>query len=333
MIRAWAAKGRKQKLEPFNYEPGELGPEEVEIAVEHCGICHSDLSVINDDWGISTYPLIPGHEAVGRVVALGAAAKGLRLGQKVGVGWSAGSCLHCRQCLAGDQHLCAENVATILGHNGAFADRLRAQWPWAIPLPENLDMREAGPLLCGGVTVFSPLKIFDVKPTHRVGVVGIGGLGHLALKFARAWGCEVVAFTSNLAKAEEAKSFGAHEVLGSRSAEELARASDSLDLLLVTANVPLDWSALIATLRPKGRLHLVGAVLEPIAINAMHLIDAQHSLSGSPTGSPVTIAEMLEFAARHGILPQTEHFPLDEVNEALARLAAGKARYRIVLDM
>ncbi|HYA81083.1 MAG TPA: alcohol dehydrogenase catalytic domain-containing protein, partial [Methylocystis sp.] len=141
MIRAWAANGPKQKLERIDYDPGELGPEEVEIAVEHCGICHSDLSVIQDDWGVSTYPLIPGHEAVGRVTALGAAAKGLSIGQKVGVGWSAGSCLHCRQCLSGDQHLCAESVATILGHNGAFADRVRAQWAWVIPLPENLDMR------------------------------------------------------------------------------------------------------------------------------------------------------------------------------------------------
>jgi alcohol/geraniol dehydrogenase (NADP+) len=333
MIRAWAAMGPKQPLERFDYEPGELGPEEVEIAVEHCGVCRSDLSVVNNDWGGSVYPLIPGHEAVGRVVALGSLAKGLAIGQKVGVGWSSGSCMCCRPCLSGDQHLCAQSAPTIIGHHGGFAERVRAQWPWAIPIPDGLDMRDAGPLLCGGVTMFAPLKTFGVKPTDRVGVVGIGGLGHLGLKFARAWGCEVIAFSSNPAKADEARSFGAHQVVSSRNEADLARAKGSLDLLLVTTNVPLDWSALMATLRPKGRLHVVGAVLEPLPINAFDLIMPQRSVSGSPTGSPVTIAETLEFAARHDILPQTEHLPLDQANKALARLAAGKARYRIVLDV
>jgi len=334
MIKAFAAKAPKQPLEPFDYDPGPLGSEEVEVAVEHCGLCHSDLSVLNNEWGFSTYPLVPGHEAIGRVVALGANAKGLKIGQRVGVGWTAGTCGCCRPCLSGDQHLCStNNVATILRHHGGFAERVRAQWPWAIPLPDGLDPREAGPLLCGGVTVFAPLKVFNVRPTARVGVVGIGGLGHLGLKFARAWGCEVVAFTSDPAKAEEAKGFGAHAVVGSRSADDLARLKGSLDLVLVTANAPLDWSALIATLKPHGRMHVVGAVLEPIPISAFALMAGQRSVSGSPTGSPTTIAEMLEFSARHGILPQTEHFPIDRVNEALAHLDAGKARYRIVLDI
>lgn len=332
-IKAWAAKGPNQPLEPFEYDPGPLGAEEVEIAVDHCGICHSDLSVLRDEWGLSTYPAVLGHEVIGRVVAMGPQAKGLSVGQRVGLGWGAGSCMHCRSCLGGDQHLCAQSAPTIVGHYGGFADRVRAQWPWAIPLPDGLDPAEAGPLLCGGVTVFAPLELYSVKPTSRVGVVGIGGLGHLGLKFARAWGCEVIAFSSSRSKTEEAKSFGAHHVVGTHDEDDLKSLAGSLDLLLVTVNTPLNWPAMIATLRPKGRLHIVGAVLEPVPVMAFDLIMTQRSVSGSPTGSPVTIADMLKFAARHNILPQTEHFPIARVNDAMAHLAEGKARYRIVLDM
>ncbi|HYE34263.1 NADPH-dependent aldehyde reductase Ahr [Methylocaldum sp.] len=331
-IRAWAARSAGRALEPYEFDPGPLGPEEVEIAVEYCGICHSDLSVIDNEWGISTYPVVPGHEAVGRVVALGDQAKGLTLGQRVGVGWNSGSCLYCRHCLAGDQHLCVRIQPTIVGHHGAFADRLRAHWVWVIPIPEALDASTVGPLLCGGITVFSPLLDFDVKPTHRVGVVGIGGLGHMALKLLNAWGSEVTAFTTSEAKYEEAKTLGAHHVVFSRKPETMKAIAGSLDMILDTVNVPLDWKAMVATLAPKGRLHVVGAVLEPIPVIAMSLISGQRSVSGSPTGSRSTIDMMLDFAARHGIAPQVEHFPMSRVNDALEHLRAGKARYRIVLD-
>lgn len=333
MIKGWAARAPKEKLEPYEYDLGELGAEEVEIAVEHCGICHSDLSIVNNEWGISTYPVVPGHEVIGTVTALGAQAKGLQVGQKVGVGWCAGSCMHCNPCIGGDQNLCPENVATIVGRNGGFAERVRVQWPWAIPLPEGLDPSDAGPLMCGGVTVYTPFEEFDIRSRDRVGVVGIGGLGHLAVKFANAWGCEVTAFTSHDSKADEARSFGAHNVVNSRSDADLQRIAGTLDFLIVTVNVPLNWRAMINTLGPKGRLHVVGAVLKPIPVIAMELINQQRSVSGSPNGSPIMMRRMLEFAARHNILPQTEHFPIAQVNDALAHLEAGKARYRIVLDM
>lgn len=193
-------------------------------------------------------------------------------------------------------------------------------------------MSAAGPLLCGGITVFNPLQQFGVRPTDRVGVVGIGGLGHLALKFSRAWGCEVTAFTSSSSKLDEAKEFGAHHVFSSRDSNAIRAAAGSLDVLLVTVNASLDWEAFIATLAAHGRLHIVGAVLEPIPVQAFDLIPHQRSISGSPTGSPVDIATMLDFAARHQIAPQVEHFPMSRVNDALAHLRAGKARYRIVLD-
>jgi uncharacterized zinc-type alcohol dehydrogenase-like protein len=333
LIRAWAAQGPKQALAPYQFDPGPLRPEEVEVAVEYCGICHSDLSVWNNDWGFSQYPLVPGHEAIGRVVAVGEQARGfLQVGQRVGIGWTAESCMHCRLCLAGDQHLCAQAVPTMVGRHGAFAERVRAHWAWTIPVPDGLDAGAAGPLLCGGVTVFAPFPAFGVKPTGRVGVVGIGGLGHMALQFAAAWGCEVTAFTSSESKSAEARGFGAHRVVSSRGSDAIRAIAGSLDLLLVTVNVPLDWAALLATVAPHGRMHVVGAVLEPIPVNAFDLIGAQRSISGSPTGPPVTIATMFDFAVRHNIAPRVEHFPMSRVNDALAHLAAGKARYRIVLD-
>ena len=221
--------------------------------------------------------------------------------------------------------------ATIVGHRGGFASHVRAHWAWAIPLPEKLDFAEAGPLLCGGITVFSPLVMY-IKPTDRVGVIGIGGLGHMAVKFAAAYGCDVTAFTSSPSKFEEARGFGASHVVSSKDSAAIKELAGNFDLLICTVNVKLDWDAMISALAPNGRLHVVGAVLEPIPVAAFSLIEKQRSVSGSPTGSPAAIATMLDFASRHHVGPQTEHFPMSQINEAFARLGSGKARYRIVLD-
>lgn len=331
-ISAWAAQRAGGPLEPYEFDAGRLGPDEVEVTVDYCGICHSDLSMLGNEWGMTAYPFVPGHEAIGRVVDLGDNVKGLEFGQRVGVGWTAWSCMQCRWCLSGEQHLCPDAQGTIMGRPGAFADRVRAHWVWVMPIPETLDPGAAGPLLCGGITVFAPLLAFDVKPTARVGVVGIGGLGHMALMFLDAWGCEVTAFTSSPSKHDEARALGADHVVSSRDPEAMKAISGSLDLILDTVNVPLDWEALFATLAPKGRLHVVGAVLEPIPVPAMTLIMGQRSMSGSPTGSRSAIDIMLDFAARHGIAPKVEHYPMSRVNDAVAHLAAGKARYRVVLD-
>lgn len=331
-IHAYAALTTKGTLEPYSYDPGELGPEEVEIKVTHCGICHSDLSMLDNDWGMTTYPFVPGHEAVGRITAVGEHAKGLKVGQLVGVGWSAYSCLSCHECLSGEHNLCPSNQGTIVGRHGGFADRLRVQWVWARPLPEGLDPAKAGPLLCGGVTVFNPLAMYATSPTARVGVIGIGGLGHMALQFASKWGCEVHAFTTSDSKEQEAKTLGAHYVHNTKKPDALKKLAGSLDLIISTINVPLDAPALLNTLAPHGRLHVVGAVLEPLQVPAMSLIMGQKSVTGSPTGSPTLLDSMLTFSARHGVAPVTETFPMSKVNDALEHLRAGKARYRIVLE-
>lgn len=331
MIDAWVAGSVKQKLVRRQMDLGPLGADDVEVAVEHCGLCHSDLSMLNNDWGMSQFPAILGHEAVGRVVAVGSAAKGVKVGQRVGIGWNANSCMHCRQCMSGDHHLCSQGQPTIAGHFGGFASRVRSHWAWAIPLPEEINVAESGPLLCGGVTVFSPLARF-AKPTDRVGIIGIGGLGHMAVKFAAAYGCDVTAFTSNESKFAEARSFGANHVVSTRDPAAIQKLAGTFDLLIVTVNVSLDWNAIIGTLAPNGRMHVVGAVLEPIPVAAFSLIMGQRSISGSPTGSPVAMATMLDFAARHKVTPQTEHYPMSRINEAFERLESGKARYRIILD-
>lgn len=331
-IKALAANGPKASFEPFSYDPGQLGAEEVEVAVEYCGICHSDLSMRNNDWGMTAYPFVGGHEVIGKISAVGVNARGLQVGQSVGVGWTAESCMACQQCLAGDHHLCAKARGTIVQRHGGFATHLRVHWAWAIPMPEGLDGSKVGPLFCGGITVFNPLLQLNVKPTDRVGVVGIGGLGHMALKFFRAWGCEVVAFTSSDSKRDEALSLGAHRVVNSRNTDDIAKLAGTLDAIVSTVNVTMDWNALIGALAPRGKLHIVGAVAEPISFAIFPLIMGARSISSSPTGSPTGIATMLTFAARHGVEPTTELYPMSKINEAFERLESGKARYRIVLE-
>jgi uncharacterized zinc-type alcohol dehydrogenase-like protein len=331
MIKAFAAKEQGGPLEPFEYDPGDLARDDVEIDVAYCGICHSDLSMLDNAWGMTQYPLVPGHEVAGTISAVGQDVTHLKVGDRVGLGWHAGYCLTCSACQDGDHNLCATSQSTIVGRHGGFADKVRAQAISVVLLPEGVDLESAGPLFCGGITVFNPLVQFDVKPTSRVGVVGIGGLGHMALKFLNAWGCHVTAFTSTEAKQAEALALGAHQAINSTDPAALEAVAGQYDLILSTVNVKLDWNAYLSTLAPRGRLHFVGATLEPLDIGAMGLIMSQRSISGSPVGSPATIAQMLAFAAHHEIAPQVETFPLDQVNEALDHLRSGKARYRVVL--
>lgn len=332
MIKAYAAFEAGGSLQPFEFDPGPLGRDEVEIAVESCGICHSDLSMLDNEWRRSKFPLVPGHEVIGTLAQVGSGVSQLKLGQRVGLGWHAGYCMSCPSCLEGDHNLCAGAEGSIVGRHGGFADRVRAKAASVVPLPDQLDSQSAGPLFCGGITVFNPLVQFNLAPTARAAVIGIGGLGHLALQFLRAWGCEVTAFTSSDDKQAQALELGAHHTLDSRDKAALKAAAGRFDLILSTVNVKLDWNSYLATLRPKGRLHFVGATLEPLDIGAFSLIGGQRSISGSPVGSPATIARMLEFAVRHKIQPMVEVYPFDQVNQAVQRLRSGQARYRVVLS-
>jgi uncharacterized zinc-type alcohol dehydrogenase-like protein len=332
LVKAFAATERNAALEPFEYELGPVGPQDVDITVEYCGICHSDLSMLENAWGLTEYPLVPGHEVAGTVAAVGSHVTHVAIGDRVGLGWHAGYCLTCPDCLSGHHNMCPSASGTIVGRHGGFADTVRAQAASVIKLPAAVDSSKAGPLFCGGITVFNPLVQFDIPATAQVGVIGIGGLGHMALQFMRAWGCRVTAFTSSGSKQEEALKLGAHETINSRDPEAIAAAAGRFDLLMSTVNVKLDWNACLGTLKPRGRMHFLGVVMEPLDLSLMPMLVNQLSVSASPVGSPATIARMLKFCADHGIKPVTEHFPISKVNEALDHLRSGKARYRIVLD-
>lgn len=331
MIKALAATEAAGELKPFEYDPGALGDHDVEIAVEYCGVCHSDLSMLNNEWGITQFPFVPGHEVAGRISGVGKHVAQFKLGDRVGLGWHSAYCNTCQTCMEGDHNLCAGSQGTIIGRHGGFADKVRAQASSVVKLPDGLDMEKAGPLFCGGITVYNPMVQFDLKPTARVAVIGIGGLGHMALKFLNAWGCEVTAFTSSEAKREEALTLGAHKTLNSRDENELKSAAGNFDLILSTVNVGLDWGAYVQTLRPKGRLHFLGAVLEPVQLSVFALMGGQRSVSSSPVGSPAVIAQMLDFAVRHGIEPQVEVFNMTDVSKAMDYLENGSPRYRVVL--
>ncbi|MGV7091890.1 NADPH-dependent aldehyde reductase Ahr [Siccibacter turicensis] len=332
-IKSYAAPQAGAELELYEYDAGDLKPEDVEIKVEYCGICHSDLSMIDNEWGFSQYPLVAGHEVIGRVHALGSSAqdKGLKVGQRVGIGWTANSCGHCDACISGNQVNCVEGSVPTIINRGGFADKIRANWQWAIPLPESIDAASAGPLLCGGITVFKPLLMHHVTATSRVGVIGIGGLGHIAIKLLRAMGCEVTAFSSNPSKEQEILGMGADRVVNSRDPEALKALAGQFDLIINTVNVSLDWMPYFQALAYGGNFHTVGAVMKPFEVPAFSLIAGDRSIAGSSTGSPHELRTLMKLAGRAKVAPQTEEFPMSRINEAIQHVRDGKARYRVVL--
>lgn len=330
-IKAYAATQAKGELKPFEYELKALKPDEIDIEVLHCGLCHSDMSMLDNDWRITSYPFVPGHEIVGKIIEVGEQVRHLKIGQTVGVGWSAASCLVCDECMSGNHNLCNRVQATIVGRFGGFADKLRCQAAWAIPIPDGVELSTIGPLFCGGITVFTPLLQHNISPLDSVGVVGIGGLGHMALLFLKAWGCEVTAFSTSPEKEEEARQLGAHHFVSTHDKDALKKRRGSLDLVIDTVNVELNWDAYLQTLKPKGALHIVG-VARNVSARIGNLMGKQRSISASPTGSPFAMREMVKFAARHNIKPLVESYKMSDINDAMERLRTGKPRYRIVLD-
>jgi uncharacterized zinc-type alcohol dehydrogenase-like protein len=330
-IHGLAVHAAGAQLLPYKFDPGELQANEVEIKISHCGVCHSDVHLIDNDWGFSKYPFIPGHEIVGTVLAVGSNVKDRAVGERVGVGWQADSCGICEWCRQGDEHLCAQSQPTCVGRNGGYADKIRVNSRFAIPVPEVLESENVAPLLCGGITVYSPLRNHGVRPSSRVGVIGIGGLGHMGLQFAKAFGAEVTAFSTSKDKEAEAASLGAHHFVNTRDTGALKKVAGSFDFLLSTVSADQDWQAYVNALRPKGVLCVVGVPPSPMQIQAFPLIGQQKAISGSPTGSPRDLHEMLDVAARHGVKAITERFPMSKANDAVAKAKKNQVRYRAVL--
>jgi uncharacterized zinc-type alcohol dehydrogenase-like protein len=331
LIHGFATHAAGAELLPYKYDPGDIKQNEVEIAISHCGICRSDIHIIDNDWGISQYPLIPGHEIVGTITATGTAVLGLNIGDRVGVGWQAHSCGHCEWCLQGAENLCADSQGTCVQRHGGYADHVRVNGRFVFPIPEGMDSERTAPLLCGGITVYNPLRTHGVNPSSCVGIVGIGGLGHLAIQFAHAFGAEVTAFSMSPAKEPDARSLGADNFVNTRETKTLKNLAGHFDFILSTVEADQDWSAYIAALRPNGVLCFVGVPPSVLGLPVYPLVSGQKIVTGSPGGSPRMIREMLGVAARHKVQAITERFAMSKANDAVTKVKKNRVRYRAVL--
>ncbi|GAB4299304.1 MAG: NAD(P)-dependent alcohol dehydrogenase [Oscillatoriaceae cyanobacterium] len=332
IFKAYAVLNTGEKLQPWSYETAPLQVDEVEIRVTHNGLCHTDIHMRDNDWNVSQYPLVAGHEVVGEVTAVGEKVHSLQKGDRVGVGWIRSSCRVCDHCLQGQENICRQGYSgLIVGNYGGFADRLRVSADFTYKIPDALDSASAAPLLCAGITVYTPLRTYIKHPGTKVGVMGIGGLGHLAIKFARAMGAEVTALSTSPDKEAEAKEFGAHHFQKWGTAEEMKAVAGSLDLVISTISSATDWDAAFSLLATNGVLCFLGIPVSSLNVPLIPLIFGQKSVVGSVVGGRHFMREMLEFAAVNQIKPMIETVPLSQINEAMDKVAANKARYRIVL--
>jgi uncharacterized zinc-type alcohol dehydrogenase-like protein len=328
-VTGYAARAAGQPLEPYTYRSPELGEHDVRVAVTHCGLCYTDIHGIDNYYGISDYPFVPGHEIVGHVAALGRAVTGLKEGDRVGIGWQGRSCGECEWCRRGQEQLCLQIAESgTWKPYGGFAASVVADGRFAYPLPGTLPAESAAVLMCAGISVYAPLRA-HAEPGRRVGVLGIGGLGHLAIQFARALDCDVTAISSSAAKQDQALALGAHRFVATEDPDALARVEDELDLLLCTAHGRVEWGPLWRALKRRGKVVLVG--FPEMTFNPTDLVAHELSVTGSFIGSRATMKEMLAFAGEHGIRPWTETMPMARVNEAIERLKKNRVRYRIVL--
>ncbi len=331
-VKAYAALNAKEKLQPWEYEPDALKPDEIEIKVTHNGLCHTDIHMRDNDWGVSQFPLVAGHEVVGEVIEIGEGVTSLKIGDRVGFGWIRNACGRCDYCLQGEENICRNGYqGLILGHHGGFANRMRASANFAYKIPDALDSASAAPLLCAGITVYTPLRTHIKRPNTKVGVMGIGGLGHLAIKFAREMGAEVTAFSTSPTKEKEAKEFGAHYFQKWGTTEEMNAVLGTFDLIICTVSSAIDWEAAFSLLGNNGILCLVGLPVSTMNIPLLPLIFGQKMVAGSVVGGRKYMQEMLEFAALNQIKPMVELLPLSQINEAMDKVASNQARYRIVL--
>jgi len=332
IFKAYAALKAGEPLQPWEYEPAPLGKGEIEIQVTHNGLCHTDIHMRDNDWGVSNYPLVPGHEVVGVVTEIGDDVTSLAPGDRVGFGWIRDSCRQCDHCIRGEENICRDGyTGLILGHHGGFADKLRAPADFAYKIPDALDSASAAPLLCAGITVYTPLRTYMTHSAMTVGVIGIGGLGHMAVKYAKAMGAEVTVFSTSPDKEAEAKEFGAHHFHIWENVDEMKNASSSQDLIINTAPSDINWETALNLVGNNGTLCIVGLPTSSITIPVPSLVFGQKAVAGSIVGGRRFMREMLDFSAVHNITPMIETMPLRDVNEAMDRVAANKARYRVVL--
>lgn len=341
--KAYAATAPDSGLAPHGIDRRELRPDDVAIEIDYCGVCHTDIHFAQNDWGVTQYPLVPGHEIVGRVTAVGDQVKGYAVGDRVGVGCMVDSCRECAACNDGLEQYCLEGMtATYNGEDrhdgsttfGGYSERIVVSERFVVSIPENLEMAHAAPLLCAGITTYSPLRHYGVKAGHKVGVIGMGGLGHMGVKFARALGAEVTIFTRSESKVEEAKKQGAHHVVISTDEQQMAGVTEHFDFLLDTVPVQHDLNPYLNCLRYDGTHILVG-LLDPVepALNAGNLVFKRRVLAGSLIGGMPETQEVLDFCAEHDVRCDIEMLDIHNINDAYEKVKRGEVKYRYVIDM
>ncbi|KAL3625110.1 8-hydroxygeraniol dehydrogenase [Castilleja foliolosa] len=338
----YAARDTSGVFSPFKFSRRATGEHDVQFKVLYCGICHSDLHMVKNEWGMTQYPIVPGHEIVGEVTEVGKKVEKFKVGDKVGVGCMVGSCRECEQCTNDLENYCSKMILTYSAPYtdgaityGGYSDVMVADEHFVVRWPENFPLDLGAPLLCAGITTYSPLRYFGLdKPGMHIGVVGLGGLGHVAVKFAKAFGTKVTVISTSLSKKKEAiEKLGADKFLVSSDQEQMQAAASTLDGIIDTVSAVHPILPLVALLKPHGRLVLVGAPEKPLELYAFPMIVGRRSISGSGIGGMKETQEMLDFAAKHNILPDVEMIPIDYVNTAMERLLKSDVKYRFVIDI
>jgi alcohol dehydrogenase (NADP+) len=340
--RGYAATAKDRPLSVFDFERRELRPNDVALEVLYSGVCHTDLHYTRDDWGITTYPVVPGHEIIGRVVAVGSAVTKHAVGDAVAVGTMVDACMTCDQCLKGEEQMCRAGATYTFGGRdrisgeetrGGFAKHLVVREEFVLRVPKGLDASRAAPLLCGGITVYSPLRTWNVGPGSRVAVVGLGGLGHLAVKLAVGLGADVTVLSRTMDKQAGALALGADRMLASTDAAAMTRASSSFDVIIDTVPAKHDLGPYVPLLDVDGTLVVVGQLGPVPELNTFPLIAGRRRIAGSPSGGVRQTQELLDFCAKKQIAPECELIEMEQINEAFARLDHSDVRYRFVIDM
>ena len=341
-IKAFGAKQQAAALEAMEIKRRDIGPHDVKIDINYCGVCHSDIHMVNNDWGISSYPIVPGHEIIGHVVAVGDKVKNFTAGQRVGVGCFVDSCRTCEPCKAHLEQYCLNGFTMTYGNEtkdpggltfGGYSDAIVVDQNYVLNIPENLDMAAAAPLLCAGITTYSPLKHWSIKPGQTVGVIGLGGLGHMGVKFAHAMGAHVVMITTSAEKGEDAKSLGADQVLLSKDKEAMEKWAGKFDFLLNTIPVAHDLDPYMNLLKVDSTMCIVGVIGEFDALNTSQMVFGRRAVAGSLIGGIKETQEMLNFCGEHNITSDIELIKMEHINQAYNRMHKSDVKYRFVIDL
>jgi len=340
--KAYAAPAAASKLEPYNFERRDPGPHDVQIDILYCGVCHTDIHFINNDWGFSLYPMVPGHEIVGRVVAVGDHVKKLKPGDMAGVGCLVDSCRECDYCNEGLEQYCqGGSVFTYSAYEkdgktvtqGGYSNKIVVDERFVLKVSEKLSPAHAAPLLCAGITTYSPLRHWKVGKGHKIGIIGLGGLGHMAIKFAASFGAEVTVLSTSPNKKEDALKLGAHNFVVTKDEEQVKSVANRFDFILDTLSASHDYSMYVGMLKVDGTLICVGLPPEPIAVPAFNLVFARKCVAGSLIGGLPETQEMLDYCAEHNIVSDIEIIPIQKIQEAYERMLKSDIKYRFVIDM